>query len=205
MAPEARRRWLRTRSVWLVSGVAAVMSYDHIFMVVRPYEPVVLAAIEPLSVDGLVIAATMTAMDAAERGERAPLARFLLVVGVVATLAANILYGLPGGVRGMCSTGWPALAFVGVAETALRGQLAAARAAKKAAVSRPSPGKRPPGTRPRGQEQRGRAARREQDTAEITGHLASTPDISDAALATVTGIPRTTVRRIRRELASAAA
>jgi Protein of unknown function (DUF2637) len=49
----------------------------------------------PLTVDGLIYASSMVMLDAARRGARVPaLARWLLGLGIVATLAANIAHGL---------------------------------------------------------------------------------------------------------------
>jgi hypothetical protein len=55
----------------------------------------------PLTVDGLIYASSMVMLDAARRGRRVPaLARWLLGLGIVATLVANITHGLGQGVLG---------------------------------------------------------------------------------------------------------
>lgn len=49
----------------------------------------------PLTVDGLIYASSMAMLDAARRGVRVPaLARWLLGLGIVATLAANVAHGV---------------------------------------------------------------------------------------------------------------
>jgi hypothetical protein len=68
----------------------------------------------PLTVDGLIYASSMVMLDAARRGARVPaLARWLLGLGIVATLATNIAHGLGQGVVGVAVGAWPAVALVG--------------------------------------------------------------------------------------------
>jgi len=55
----------------------------------------------PLTVDGLIWASSMVLLDSARRGARMPaLSRWLLGVGIVATLAANVAHGLGHGLIG---------------------------------------------------------------------------------------------------------
>ena len=56
----------------------------------------------------------MPKLDVARRGARVPaLARWLLGLGIVATLAANIAHGLGQGAVGAVVGAWPAVALVG--------------------------------------------------------------------------------------------
>jgi hypothetical protein len=51
--------------------------------------------------DGLIYASSMAMFDSARRGIRVPaLARWLLCLGIAATLAANVAYGLGHGLVG---------------------------------------------------------------------------------------------------------
>lgn len=53
-------------------------------------------------------------LDSARRGAREPaLARWLLGLGIVATLAANVAHGLDHGLIGAVVGAWPAVALVG--------------------------------------------------------------------------------------------
>lgn len=53
-------------------------------------------------------------LDSARRGVQVPaLARWLLGLGIVATLAANVAHGLGHGVIGAAIGAWPAVALVG--------------------------------------------------------------------------------------------
>ena len=68
----------------------------------------------PLTVDGLIYASSMLMLDSARRGVRVPaLAPWLLGLGIVATLAANVAHGLGHGIIGAEVAVWPAVALVG--------------------------------------------------------------------------------------------
>jgi hypothetical protein len=68
----------------------------------------------PLTVDGLVYASSMVMLDRARRKAPVPaLARWLLGLGITATLAANVAYGLGHGLTGAAVAAWPAVALVG--------------------------------------------------------------------------------------------
>jgi hypothetical protein len=79
----------------------------------------------PLTVDGLIYAGSMAMLDSARRDARVPgLARWLLGLGIVATLAANVAHGLGHGIIGAAVAAWPAFALVGSYEllmTMIRG------------------------------------------------------------------------------------
>jgi hypothetical protein len=65
-------------------------------------------------VHGLIYASSMVMLNAARR--RTPvlvLARWLLVLGIAATLAANVAHGLGHGPVGAAVAAWPAIALVG--------------------------------------------------------------------------------------------
>jgi hypothetical protein len=66
----------------------------------------------PADSDGLVYAGSMVMLDSARRKEPVPaLARWLLGLGIAATLAANVAHGL--GLIGAAAAAWPAVALVG--------------------------------------------------------------------------------------------
>jgi hypothetical protein len=65
-------------------------------------------------VDGLIYASSMVMLDSARRKVPVPaLARWLLGLGIAATLAANIAHGLGHGLAGAAVAAWPAVALVG--------------------------------------------------------------------------------------------
>ena len=72
-----------------VAVVAAVISYQHAFELVRSHgESGVTARLLPFTVDGLIWAASMVVLDASRRGQPVPrLAAWSLGFGIVARLA----------------------------------------------------------------------------------------------------------------------
>jgi hypothetical protein len=65
-------------------------------------------------VDGLIYASSVVMLDSARRGARmSSLARWLLGLGIVTTLAANVTHGLGHGIIGAAVAAWPAVALVG--------------------------------------------------------------------------------------------
>ena len=68
----------------------------------------------PLTVGGLIYASSMVMLDCARRKMPVPaLARWLLGLGITATLAANVAHGLGHGLTGAAVAAWPAVALVG--------------------------------------------------------------------------------------------
>jgi Protein of unknown function (DUF2637) len=98
-----------------VAAVAAMASYEHAYALVRAHgEAGWTGRLVPLTVDGLIYASSMVMLDSARRGAPVPaLARWLLGLGIVATLAANIAHGLGHGLIGAAVAAWPAVALVG--------------------------------------------------------------------------------------------
>jgi hypothetical protein len=98
-----------------VAVVAAVVSYEHAYALVRAHgEAGWTARLIPLTVDGLIWASSMVLLDSARRGVRVPaLARWLLGLGIAATLAANVAHGMGHGLIGAAVAAWPAVALVG--------------------------------------------------------------------------------------------
>jgi hypothetical protein len=104
--------------VTAVAAFAAVVSYSHIYDLGRFHGQAGTAArLLPLSVDGLILAASLVLLHEARNGRPAPpLARSMLWLGVAATLGANAAYGAPFGPLGVLVSTWPAASFVGAVE-----------------------------------------------------------------------------------------
>jgi hypothetical protein len=104
-----------------VAGIAAYVSYWHAYEVVRAHgESGVTARLEPATIDGLVYASSMVVLYAARHQLAVPaLARWLLALGIVATMAANVAHGWPGGPVGAAVAAWPAASLVGSYELLL--------------------------------------------------------------------------------------
>lgn len=101
-----------------VAVIAAIVSYRHAYAVVTDYgESGITAIMIPLTIDGLVYAASMVILHAARVGAKSPpLAWMLLWLGITATLAANVAHGWQNGVVGSIVAAWPAVALVGCYE-----------------------------------------------------------------------------------------
>jgi hypothetical protein len=95
-------RWTTAGAVLGVAAVAAVASYEHAYDLVRAHgEAAWTARLVPLTVDGLTYASSMVMLDSARRKTPVPaLARWLLGLGIAATLAANVAHGLGYGLTG---------------------------------------------------------------------------------------------------------
>jgi hypothetical protein len=103
-------RWSTAAAVIGVAVVAAVVSYEHAYALVHAHgETGWTAHLIPLTVDGLIWASSMVMLDSVRRGVPVPsLARWLLGLGIAATLAANVTHGLgarPDRCRGGCVAG----------------------------------------------------------------------------------------------------
>jgi len=113
-APETPSRVVRVvtvAAVLLVAAVAAIVSYAHMQEVARDAGEAWRAWLLPLSVDGLVVAASMVLL--AQRRAALPggrLAWCALLGGVAASLAANVAAAEPTATARVVAA-WPALAF----------------------------------------------------------------------------------------------
>lgn len=115
MAADRIIRWSTAGAVVGVAAVAAVVSYEHAYDLVRAHGEVGWTArMVPLTVDGLIYASSMVMLGSARRKAPVPgLARWLLGLGIAATLAANVAHGLGHGLIGAAVAAWPAVALVG--------------------------------------------------------------------------------------------
>ena len=104
-------QWSTALAVLGIAGVAAVASYEHAYDLVRAHGAAGWTArLVPLTVDGLIYASSMVMLDSAHREAPVPpLARWLLGLGIAATLAANVVHGLGHGSAGAGVAGWPRL------------------------------------------------------------------------------------------------
>jgi hypothetical protein len=104
-------RWTTTGCVGLLALVAGSVSYLHRHLLVESHgQPGRVAALSPLSVDGMIVAASTTLTDslAGKRGRVLPWA--LLAVGSVASLAAKVAVAEPTA-AGRVIAPWPSRRF----------------------------------------------------------------------------------------------
>ncbi|HEY1625571.1 MAG TPA: DUF2637 domain-containing protein [Streptosporangiaceae bacterium] len=118
MSIDRAGKMIRVTTAAAVAGVAvvaAVVSYEHAYALVSAHgETGIIAHLEPLTIDGLIFAASMVLLDSARRNLPVPaLARWLLGLGIAATLTANVLHGLSHGPVGAAVAAWPAVSLVG--------------------------------------------------------------------------------------------
>jgi hypothetical protein len=116
-------RWTTTASVVVLAGIAALESYEHMFALVQRYgETTWTAAVLPVSVDGMIVASSMTLLADSRRGRRSGVLPWtLLVIGSAASLAANVAVAEPSTV-GRLIAAWPSAALIGSYEL-LMGQI----------------------------------------------------------------------------------
>jgi hypothetical protein len=104
-----------------VASIAAYISYWHAYEVISAHgESGVTARLEPATIDGLVYCSRMVVLYAARHRLPVPrLARCLLGLGIMATLAANLAHGWSHGPIGATVAAWPAASLVGSYELLL--------------------------------------------------------------------------------------
>ena len=109
-------------AVLAVAGIAAYVSYWHAYAVVRAHgESGITARLEPATIDGLVYASSMVVLYAARHRVPVPsLARWLLGLGIAATLTANMAQGWSHGLAGAVVAAWPAVSLAGSYELLVR-------------------------------------------------------------------------------------
>lgn len=100
-----------------VTVIAAVASFDHMRVVAeRAGQPALLAALLPFSVDGLTLVGALALGD----GRRSRWSAWVaFILGVSASLAANVLAAPPGIVARVVSA-WPAVALLVLVEVLAR-------------------------------------------------------------------------------------
>jgi ribosomal protein S18 acetylase RimI-like enzyme len=115
-------RFATAAVVCAVAAFAAVVSYSHIYGLGRTHgQDGTAARLLPLSVDGLILAASLVLLHEARNGRDAPrLVRFMLWLGIGATIGANIPFRAGYGVLGAVISAWPAVALIGSVEIAMQ-------------------------------------------------------------------------------------
>ncbi len=114
-------RWTTTASVVLLAGIAAVVSYRHMHTLALAHgESSWPATLLPLSVDGMVVASSMTLLADSRVGRSGGLLPWaLLAVASAASLGANVAVAEPTG-YGRVIAAWPSFALIGAYELLMR-------------------------------------------------------------------------------------
>ena len=106
-------RWTTTGCVALLALIAGTVSYLHMHTLVALHgQPGWVAALTPLSVDGMIVAASTTLLAESRPGSRGGVLPWtLLAVGSVASLAANVAVAQPT-VTGRLIAAWPSFSLI---------------------------------------------------------------------------------------------
>lgn len=114
-------RWTTTLSVVVLAVIAAMVSYKHMFVLVHRYgESSWTAALLPLSVDGMIVASSMSLLASSRRAEGCGVLPWaLLMIGSAASLSANVAVAEPSAV-GRLIAAWPSAALIGSYELLMR-------------------------------------------------------------------------------------
>jgi Protein of unknown function (DUF2637) len=107
--------------VALLAVVAGTVSYLHMHQLVAEHgQPGWVAALTPLSVDGMIVAASTALLADSRSGGRGGLLPWALpVTGSVASLAANVAVAEPSAI-GRVIAAWPSFALIGSYELLMR-------------------------------------------------------------------------------------
>src|SRR5512132_4394537 len=105
-------RWVRYVATGAVAGIAAYVSYRHVREVVRRFEADDVAALLPLSVDGLLVVASLTMVDDRRAGRPTHwITRLAFRPGLIASLGANVLHADPT-LAARVVAAWPSVALL---------------------------------------------------------------------------------------------
>ena len=127
-------RWIRLTTigcVGLLALIAGTVSYLHMHLLVELQgQPGWVAALTPLSVDGMIVAASTTLLaDSRSGGRGGFLPWALLVAGSAASLAANVAVAEPT-VTGRVIAAWPSFSLIAAYELLMRQVRRAAEASR---------------------------------------------------------------------------
>jgi Protein of unknown function (DUF2637) len=130
-------RWIKRTTigcVGMLAVIAGTVSYLHMHLLVELHgQPGWVAALTPLSVDGMIVAASTTLLADSRSGGRGGLLPWaLLVVGSAGTLAANVTVAEPTA-TGRVIAAWPSFSLIAAYELLMR----QVRQAAEASASRP--------------------------------------------------------------------
>jgi hypothetical protein len=93
-------------AVLAVAVIAAIISYQHAYELIRVHgETGFTARLLPLTIDGLIWAASMAILDASRKNQHVPrLAAWSLGCAIAATISANLAHGLDHGPASRCAS-----------------------------------------------------------------------------------------------------
>ena len=127
--------------VGMLALIAGTVSYLHMHLLVELHgQPGWVAALTPLSVDGMIVAASTTLLADSRAGARGGFLPWaLLAIGSVASLAANVAVAEPTA-TGRVIAAWPSFSLIAAYELLMRQVRRAAQTVPSGARLRRSPG-----------------------------------------------------------------
>jgi hypothetical protein len=130
-------RWTTIAAVLMLAVIAAVVSYSHMYeLAERHGEPEWRSALFPLSVDGMIVASSMTLLADARHGRKGGVLPWtLLIIGSGASLAANVAVADPT-MWSRIIHAWPSFALIGAYELLMREFRTAAKSVRTASANR---------------------------------------------------------------------
>jgi hypothetical protein len=133
-------RWTTIACVTMLALIAGTVSYLHMHALVAMHgQPGWVAALTPLAVDGMIVAASTSLLSESRSGGRGGVLPWaLLVIGSVASLAANVAVAEPTA-AGRVIAAWPSFALIGSYELLMRQVRRAAFHAPGQAIERSLP------------------------------------------------------------------
>jgi Protein of unknown function (DUF2637) len=139
-APDRWIRWTTTGCVALLALIAGTVSYLHMHLLVELHgQPGWVAGLTPLSVDGMIVAASTTLLADSRSGSRSGMLPWaLLVAGSVASLAANVAVAQPTA-TGRVIAAWSSFALIAAYELLMRQVRHGAAASRDAQMGKPGP------------------------------------------------------------------
>lgn len=173
-------RIARTTSAAVVAGVAGIASYSHMRVLAATNgQSDLLANLLPVSVDGMLIVSTVVMADDRAAGRRPRTsARVSFVVGVAASIVANVL-AAPENLVARVISAWPAVALLLVVEMLSARGPAAPTGADETPAKTPAPSN---GGRP-------------SKAAKVAAAAAELPNGGKADIAAKAGVSQRTARR----------
>jgi Protein of unknown function (DUF2637) len=139
-------RWIRRTTIWcvaLLAAIASTVSYLHMHELVASHgQPGWVAALTPLSVDGMIVAASTTLLADSRSGSKGGVLPWVLLgIGSVASLAANVAVAEPS-MTGRVIAAWPSFALIGSYELLMRQVRRTAAGASRLTVDAPQSSRR---------------------------------------------------------------
>ncbi len=121
----ADRSWLTVgatfATVAMITVITAAISYEHEYELAHRHgQPPWVSSLLPFTVDGMIFGASVVLLWAAANGIRRPWRPLaVLLVGIGATIAANLAAGIGDGWLGAAVSAWSGLALIFISDVAM--------------------------------------------------------------------------------------